>query len=94
MVDRTSSQYRCPVCGYPGLYQPAWEGASSSLEICPSCGVQFGYHDSVPDEDKRRQRHQQLRREWKSQGCRWSDVTTSPPADWDPLSQLRSVEEA
>ena len=45
--------YPCPVCGF-GLERPPWtEGrfASGSHEICPSCGIQFGYNDAAGGRD-------------------------------------------
>jgi hypothetical protein len=34
-----ADRYLCPVCGYPGLYEPPWIDVSGSFEICPSCGT-------------------------------------------------------
>jgi len=36
----------CPVCGYVLQFIP-WDGLSASDEICPSCGIQFGYDDAA-----------------------------------------------
>lgn len=35
----------CPVCGYQLDFKP-WDGNCSSQEICPGCGIHFGYHDA------------------------------------------------
>lgn len=75
--------YDCPVCGYGGLSRPAYnEGGSASFEICPCCGVQFGYQDcGFP--------HAALRRIWLSAGATWQSEVTRPPVKWDALEQLR-----
>jgi hypothetical protein len=54
--------YTCHVCGYPELdYTPF-----GSHEICPSCGVQFGYDDTglAEDSPERQTRIEQLRAAW------------------------------
>ena len=38
----------CPVCDFELGFAP-WDGESPSDEICPSCGIQFGYNDSRSD---------------------------------------------
>ncbi len=38
----------CPVCEASLDFLP-WNGSSASDEICPSCGIQFGYNDARPD---------------------------------------------
>jgi hypothetical protein len=35
----------CPVCRCELDFEP-WHGGSPSDEICPSCGIQFGYNDA------------------------------------------------
>jgi hypothetical protein len=41
--SRLVDEHRCPVCGY-ALAEPAWTPErGGSFEICPSCGIQFGY---------------------------------------------------
>lgn len=42
----TKKKYKCPVCGYDKLEEPPEE---QTFEICPNCGVEFGYHDAVED---------------------------------------------
>jgi len=38
----------CPVCLADLSFSP-WRGESASDELCPSCGIQFGYNDARPD---------------------------------------------
>ena len=35
----------CPVCNYNLWFKP-WENEIASDEICPSCGIHFGYDDA------------------------------------------------
>ncbi len=69
--------YQCSVCGYSKLIMPPKDHL-----ICPCCGTQFGYHDSVAS-------HEELRKEWIAAGLRWHSRRTPAPADWNPIEQLR-----
>ena len=77
-----ANQHICPVCGFPGLEEGAYtEFGESSFEICPCCGIEFGYQDA-------RRSHEQLRTEWISAGMAWR-FPERRPGDWDPVLQLR-----
>jgi hypothetical protein len=79
------------VCGY-ALDSLPWDGEISSLEICPCCGIQFGYHDAAGDgPGGRRTIYQELRNKWVAADHPWSSKSQPPPADWDPREQLRRV---
>jgi hypothetical protein len=78
--------YTCPVCGYPGLYEPPRRRGGGSYEICPSCGFQFGV-----DDDDRGFTYEEWRREWIDRGMPWTSVGTMPPTGWNPQEQLRSL---
>jgi hypothetical protein len=39
--------YLCPVCGYDWLTEEPLVGPSASDEICPVCGIHFGYDDAA-----------------------------------------------
>jgi hypothetical protein len=72
----------CPVCGYPELEVPAYDSyGCSSQDICPCCGIQFGYDDA-------RTSHEELRRRWLSQGAPWFSAATLPPPNWSATRQL------
>lgn len=81
----------CPECGFL-LDRPAWSDAGGSFEICPSCGIQFGYTDAAGGDPGRRA---QLWLEWRArstgQGCPWNSVGRMPPAAWDPSEQVARV---
>ena len=80
--------YVCPSCGYPGLRESAWvsfdKRAGPSHEICPCCGVEFGYHDHLPSMAER------YRRDWISRGAPWFRPDSRPPC-WDLRTQLRGI---
>lgn len=80
----------CPVCGYPDLDTPAyWQNdpnANGSLEICPSCGFQFGYTDHG-----KHIAHEQWRMQWIASGMIWRSKGIKPSPNWDPRAQLLNV---
>jgi|SRR3989344_4709081 len=91
--DRSSL---CLACGfnfeeYFG-FKP-WSGDNSSLEICPSCGIQFGYDDAAGGNLKQRQEVYKIWRErWIKGGMRWWSKGHPKPDDWDPSEQLRHLD--
>ena len=68
----------CPVCHSDLDFEP-WIGESASQEICPSCGIHFGYNDARPDLRPRIYAH--WREAWIANGRRalqgqaWRDVS-------------------
>jgi hypothetical protein len=55
----------CPACQMELDFRP-WDGGSASFEICPHCGMQFGYSDALPE--KRRVIHELWRAAWIANG--------------------------
>jgi len=88
--------YICPVCGYDGLFEPPWREESPSDDICPSCGIHFGYNDAAGGDPAGRARiYDQWRQRWISDGMPWhSAKAESPPPGWDPASQLKRITQA
>jgi hypothetical protein len=81
----------CPVCGYEPDFAP-WDGDSPSDEICPSCGIQFGYDDAAGgDPDGRNKIYDMWRESWIKKGMRWSSFGIAQPPDWNPEEQLRRL---
>jgi hypothetical protein len=66
----------CPVCAYSKLRH-----APVDFTICPSCGTEFGYHDSTKT-------YSDLRTEWIMLGMRWHSRAIPQPADWNPVANL------
>jgi hypothetical protein len=44
-----------------------WPGGLGSHEICPACGIHFGYNDA--SDDLRPFIYAEWRREWNERGC-------------------------
>lgn len=84
----------CPVCGYE-LESSPWVGDSASYEICPCCGIQFGYDDAQYGEDASKQRNAvycSWRGKWIRDGMPWFSKGTPRPEDWNPSEQLKRVQ--
>ncbi len=81
MIDH---QYNCRVCGLK-LEEPPWgqDGETPLFEICPCCGVEFGYEDSTPLSAKR------YREEWLSKGGVWFRPQDKPEG-WNFADQLNN----
>ena len=83
----TAERYRCRVCGYDCYPHLPWgaNGAVPSYEICPCCGVEFGYDDDGYDVCVRRRRH------WvQVEACKWF-MPKMLPDDWHAGAQLRRL---
>ena len=79
--------YTCPVCGWPELSEPPYdEFGSASFEICPCCGVEFGYDDEVKGET-----HQQARARWIADGMKWWSTSRPAPEGWNASLQLARI---
>lgn len=82
----------CPVCGYR-LNEPSWlDDRSASFEICPSCGIQFGYDDVAGgDMEKRSEVYRSWRAEWVQRGMPWESIGMATPDSWNPQEQLKNI---
>jgi hypothetical protein len=86
------NRFWCLVCGYPDLGEPPWQNDSASDEICPSCGIHFGYDDSDGvDPAQREVVYREWRARWIATGMRWWSSGRNAPPGWDPQAQLRAV---
>lgn len=74
---------RCPVC----CLADGLTGDARYQEICPCCGVQFGYDDA-------RMSHEALRARWISAGMLWWSSSKPPPVGWDPETQIQNCPES
>ena len=85
--------YSCPACGFPGLDEAPWQGAAPSDDICPCCGIHFGYDDFAGDRaDLRPAFYSGWRGKWHTDGMQWWS-SEPPPVGWDAEGQYRSVAE-
>jgi hypothetical protein len=71
-------KYPCPVCGY-GLDYPA-----DDFNICPSCGVEFGYETAGRS-------YHELRQEWVDRGAIWASRVITKPRSWNPYLQMNAA---
>ena len=79
----------CPVCGYELDFAP-WQGIYSSDEICPCCGIQYGYDDAAGgDMNKRHLIYKKWRNRWIKEGMPWKSIESPKPDRWDPIQQLQ-----
>jgi hypothetical protein len=81
----TSENDCCRICGFRPDTSP-WgpDGRTPSFEICPSCGVEYGYEDSTPTAVSR------YRREWLNNGGIWSDASI-PKDGLTSQQRLRNI---
>ena len=85
------SNHLCPVCGY-GLDFAPWIEGSAADEICPCCGIQFGYDDSVGDNLELQQAvYERWRNDWIQHGMQWFSKGRKPPIDWNPKCQMKEL---
>jgi hypothetical protein len=66
-MTTTEARNYCRVCGYdPGF--PPWgpEGDEPTFDICPCCGVEWGYQDCLPTSAIK------YRNQWLADGAKWA----------------------
>ncbi len=83
----------CPVCGFD-LGFPAWKGNSASDEICPSCGIHFGYDDvkeASGEEGTKEEIYKRWRKKWIKEGMKWWSIGHEKPNKWNPVEQLKNI---
>lgn len=80
-------KYTCPVCGWPELREhPYGPTGAGSYEICPCCGIEFGYaliYGDVGDY------HAGYREAWVTYGSEWWSKRRPAPENWNPVEQLK-----
>jgi len=79
--------FHCPSCGYCYLKLPPHRNpGGASYEICPCCGIQFGY-----DDDDRGITYAQWLEDWIVKGMPWFSKSIPPPKGWVPEDQLSQM---
>lgn len=80
------TKYNCKVCGLR-MEDPPWgdDGKSPNYEICPCCGVEFGYQDYTVESTAN------FRRRWIDSGAEWNEIKEKPD-NWNLADQLRNLE--
>lgn len=94
-MEITFNNKLCPVCGYDFFskfgFNP-WNNNSPSDEMCPSCGIQFGYDDMAGgDSGKRQKIYKDWREKWIIQNCQWYSKGMKEPVNWQPRKQLENI---
>lgn len=75
----------CQVCGYESAAPPWGEGGRCpSFDLCPCCGVEWGYQDATA------QGIQRFRKVWLATGGAWADSRVAPDG-LGLLDRLRRV---
>ncbi len=86
-----SGSHPCPACGFPLDFAP-WKGESPADEICPSCGIQFGYDDFAGGNQGQREKvYIDCRAQWIRAGMPWFSSGQEVPAGWNPRRQLQAA---
>ena len=81
-------KFYCRICGYRLGFEP-WgdDGKTPTYEICPCCGVEFGYEDSDLASIRK------YRESWIASGCNWF-LDTGIKKEWNFLEQLENIPNA
>lgn len=88
-----SEIHPCPVCGYELPFAP-WDDDSAADEMCPCCGIQFGYDDMAGGDLQARQAiYREWRSRWIGQGMPWYSKGWPKPIGWNPKEQLRNAQQ-
>lgn len=78
--------YICPVCGYAGLSEPAYdEYGCASFEICSCCGFEYGF-----DDESEGVSFEEYRENWINDGASWFSVKHRPKS-WSLEKQLLNI---
>ena len=91
-IKNNSRAELCLSCGYNvfkdlGVYP--WDSDLPSDEICPCCGIQFGYQDM--SRGKRDEIYAEWRERWTKGGMVWDKGRSKPPKNWNPVEQLKGL---
>ncbi|MBN6075083.1 hypothetical protein HYE60_07480 [Aggregatibacter actinomycetemcomitans] len=78
-----NNEYICRICG---LIQdePTWEDDNPSYNLCPCCGVEFGYEDTTLASIRN------YRNKWANSGYKWVELNIKPQ-NWNLDEQLKNI---
>jgi hypothetical protein len=79
----------CLACGFGIAVQALWVDEAASDEICPCCGLHFGYDDAGAGRgDPRSEFYDGWRARWIMDGYPWFSTATLPPEGWSGPEQV------
>ena len=81
------NEYVCRVCGYINYEITCEKGIYPTYNICPCCGVEFGYEDIDLASIRK------YRENWINSGCNWF-LDAGIKKDWNFLEQLKNIPDA
>ncbi len=69
LIQLGENVYCCPVCGSTEVDLPYSSNGSASYEICPDCGIEYGFDDEVSNKKlvdgyTHEKKWQELRAQW------------------------------
>lgn len=78
-------EHHCRVCGLYNQEAPWGEdNRTPSYDICPCCGMEFGF------EDYRLDLIRQYRQQWLDQGAEWFEKNEKP-SGWNLTEQMKDI---
>lgn len=85
MPKSKNFDYCCHVCGRDQGFEP-WgkDKETPTFDICPCCGVQFGYEDFTLEGTK------EFREDWLATGAKWFDPEFKP-THWSLEEQMKNI---
>ena len=84
-IEDVRKMDHCRVCGlYIETLPWGEDGNSPTYEICPCCGVEFGYEDYTAESAK------QYREKWIHEGANWFQPKQQPE-NWDRQQQSKNI---
>lgn len=82
---KMNEKYNCRICGFE-LEEPPWgdDGRSPNYNICPCCGVEFGYEDYAYESII------EYRKSWFNKGAGWM-YNKCKPSNWNKEEQIKNI---
>lgn len=87
-------KFLCPACGFKLAFEPWFNPSDPSFRNCPSCLIEFGYHDEPLACGKKGTRESlwaEWRDCWEAEGMPWRGPKKMKPKDWHPEEQLKKL---
>lgn len=86
LVQLAEDTYCCPVCGSDEVDLPYANNGSASYEVCPECGIEYGFDDQIYSSDVEAGLTHEIK--WKQLRSKWLAGKELTPALCDQLGQI------